>query len=129
MGRALLEKKLGRLLRHVEDRFETIEEVRRRMEREGPGGALKHQPQRLNSPIEREIVLQAKAEHYAKWVDAALPALEGRTPREAVGTEEGRRAVRDLIRGIENLEERERKTGGPALDLTDLRRTLGMTED
>ncbi|MGO9257552.1 MAG: SEC-C metal-binding domain-containing protein [Bryobacteraceae bacterium] len=125
IGREMLEKELKRLVRHVEDRFETVEEARRRREREGP----KEPPKRLDPQIENEIVLKLKAEHYAKWVDEALPALAGKTPREAVQTEEGRLAVRDLIRGIENLEERKRKEGGPALDVTDLRRTLGMTED
>jgi hypothetical protein len=125
-GRRMLEKPLRRFLRHREDHFETVAEARQRREREGPP---KDPPKRLDPEIERQIVLKYKTEHYTRWVDESLPALDGKTPREAVRTERGRRQVRDLIRGIENLEEGERKRGRPALDLTELRRTLGVTED
>jgi hypothetical protein len=126
LGREMLEKKLGGLLRHREDRFKTVEEALRNRD---PGEAAKDLPKPPERQGERETILKLKAEHYAKWVDQSLPALQGRTPREAMQTEEGRLAVRDLIRGFENGEERERKNGGLALDLTDLRRTLGLTED
>ncbi len=104
LGRATLEKALGRMLRHEEDRFESVR---------GGGGprpeGARTLPQRrargaegLDQEVEREIVLKVKAEHYAKWVDESLPALGGETPREAVRSEDGRRKVRDLVRGIEN---------------------------
>ena len=33
--------------------------------------------------MEREIILKFLGEHYAKWPDERLPALQGKTPREA----------------------------------------------
>jgi hypothetical protein len=128
-GRGMLEEELGRLLRHREDHFESVQEALARKEREPSGNARPDPPKSLDPELEGEILLKAKAEHYAKWVDESLPALGGQTPREAVRSEEGRRKVRDLLRGIENLEQRERRLGRPALDLAELRQTLGITED
>jgi len=64
--------------------------------------------------------------HYAKWPDTPLPALDRKTARQAVKTEAGRRAVVELIRMMENGEERKRKLGHGAFDFTPLRRTLGL---
>ena len=35
--------------------------------------------------------------HYMNWIDAPIPALNGRTPREACATQAGRRKVAILI--------------------------------
>jgi hypothetical protein len=128
LGRGMLEEALGRLLRHQEDRFESVQEARERLEREPSGKAPAEPPKRLDPEVESRI-LKVKAEHYAKWVDESLPALGGETPREAIRSQAGRRKVRDLVRGIENIEQRERRLGRPALDLAELRQTLGITED
>jgi len=53
-----------------------------------------------------------KERHYATWPDEPLPALHGRTPREAVRSREGRRRVEALLNDLELVEstfpERER---------------------
>lgn len=36
------------------------------------------------------------------WLDSAIPALGGRTPREAVGDEDGRRVVHQLLKEMEH---------------------------
>ena len=54
------------------------------------------------------------------------PALSGKTPREAVRTHEGGKAVEELLRQFENGEERERKKGGAACDFSSLRAELGL---
>ncbi len=41
--------------------------------------------------------------HYEAWVDEELPALRGKTPREAVRTAPGREKVEALIRDIERM--------------------------
>jgi hypothetical protein len=67
-----------------------------------------------------------KAEHYAKWPDEPLPALEGKAPREAIRSASGRKAVEDLLRMMENGEERARKKGGAVFDFTAIRQALGL---
>jgi hypothetical protein len=48
------------------------------------------------------------------------------SPRKAVQTEEGRRKVDDLLKSFENTEERKRKSGESFLDLSFLRKELGL---
>lgn len=70
------------------------------------------------------IVRAYKERHYATWPDEPVPALQGRTPREAVQTREGRRRVDALLRDLELHEakwpEAER------FDFEILRRELGV---
>ncbi|MBZ5624593.1 MAG: SEC-C domain-containing protein [Acidobacteriia bacterium] len=123
IGRQLLEKNAGSFLKHQGDVCESLDEAKERMSREKP---KEETAQRVPSEEERELVLQFKAEHYATWPDEPLPALGGRTPREAVRSEVGRREVDDLLRMMENGEERLRKEGGPAFDFSPIRKTLGL---
>jgi hypothetical protein len=124
-GRRLLESMAGPLLRHLGDSFETLESARAKAALNPPA-----KPAKLIPPdVERELVLQMKTEHYAKWPDMPLGAVDGKTARQAVKTEAGRRAVLELIRTMENLEEKERKDGRAAFDFTPLRRTLGLERE
>lgn len=50
------------------------------------------------------LVQDHKQKHYEAWVDHPLPALAGKTPRDAVKTAEGRRQVDVLLRELEHLE-------------------------
>ncbi len=52
-----------------------------------------------------------------QWIDEKIPALDGKTPREAVMTPEGRKKVEDLLKGWENVEERKRRDGDPYVDI------------
>jgi hypothetical protein len=74
----------------------------------------------LPREVERELLLKLKGEHYAKWPDQSLPALHGKTARQA---------VIDLLRTMENGEERLRKEGRPAYDFSRLRKELGIAEE
>jgi SEC-C motif-containing protein len=121
-GRELLENAAGRWLRHLRDSFESPESAGRK----AAAGAAKSWKKAIPPEVEREIILTHKKEHYAGWPDAPLPALYGRTPREAVKTPEGREAVMNLIRMMENREERLRKRGGAAYDFSELKATLGL---
>ena len=125
IGRQLLEKHGGRWLRHLGDSFESLDAVKRQASEPKPAGKTKP-GSGLPPEVEREIVLRAKTERYRRWVDERLPALDGRTPREAARSETGRRALEDLLRDIENGEERQRLEGGAAFDFSEVRKTLGM---
>ena len=85
-------------------------------------------PESVPSEVEREIVLRYKQQHYATWPDEPLPALKGKTPREAVRTRDGRKAVEELLRQFENGEERGSKAGRPAYDFSVLRKELGLSD-
>jgi len=124
-GRQLIEKHAGHWLRHVEDTFESQDEFKRKaLERKAPKKAA--QESGIPPEVEREILLKYKNEHYARWVDERLPALDGKTPREAAKSEAGRRGLEDLLRMMENGEDRARKEGGAAFDFSGIRKSLGM---
>jgi SEC-C motif/Protein of unknown function (DUF2384) len=127
-GREMLENTLGILVRHQIDRFETVDEARQRTKKERRGKPSKGASPGIDPEVQAAIVGKMKRDHYARWVDEALPALSGSTPRQAMSTEDGRRRVRDLVRGIENLEAHARKQGKPYFDTEELRQTLGLTE-
>jgi hypothetical protein len=57
--------------------------------------------ERAGEPVSdelREKIAEIQRQHYRHWLDARVPALGNRTPREACATEEGRRLVGVLIR-------------------------------
>jgi hypothetical protein len=65
-------------------------------------------------------------EYVTKWVDEKIPALGGKTPRDAVKTPEGREKVEELLRGWENSEERRKREGEPYVDINILRQMLNL---
>lgn len=79
---------------------------------------------RTRSPEELEALREVKASHYAAWVDSKLPALKGKSPRQAVRTKAGRHEVDLLLKELEN-----REAGLPVeerMDVSGLRRELGL---
>jgi len=56
----------------------------------------------LESPEIQEQLRQMLAAHYETWPDVALPALSGKTPREACRTKRGRERVAALLDEIEH---------------------------
>jgi hypothetical protein len=66
------------------------------------------------------------ADHYQRWLDESIPALGGRTPRQAVRTTAGRARVEELVRTIEVGEARHAGPGARPYDFGWLRRELGL---
>jgi len=65
------------------------------------------------------------ARHYEGWIDEKLPALQGKTPQQAVRTAAGREKVEALIRDIERMGP---GTGGYDVSVTQrLRERLGLS--
>lgn len=83
----------------------------------------------VDDPGVREVLEKANEEHYRKWVDIALPALNGMTPREAVKIPEGRGMVIDLIRGMEMRDKQSSGKYQVGYDWNKLRRRLKLPEE
>lgn len=75
-------------------------------------------------PEAEQLILDFKRRHYADWPNHPLPALDGKTPREAVQTVGGRGAVDVLLKEMENLEQRAGE--GASFDFSLLRRELNL---
>jgi hypothetical protein len=126
LGRGLLEANAGRLLKHQGDVCRPLGEM---LQQAAVSGKPPESAGPIPAELERELILRMKAEHYAKWPDETLPALGGKTARQAVKTQAGRQAVLKLIRDMEHGEARGAKAGQPAFDFTPLRKTLGLEEE
>ena len=65
--------------------------------------------------------------HYVKWMDAPIPALDGKTPREACKTPEGRRKVTLMIRTMP----KPMGVQGPDIDVPrdEMMRNLGLSDE
>ena len=87
----------------------------------GPPG-----PARAEPPEVRQLALHFKAQHYAGWPDEPLPALDGRTPREAAQTGQGRRRLDLLLEEMQHTENR--MAGDAAFDFGEIRRALGLEQ-
>ena len=120
MGRKLIAKLAGSSVKHLADSYETAASA---MKRGQPGGGTPVDPE-----ISKEVITQYKELHYAKWPDEQLPALGGKSPRDAMGTQAGRQAVADLIRDMESREKRA-VHGGGTYDFSKLRAALGLKAD
>jgi hypothetical protein len=121
-GKRLLEDLAGPALKSLGDQFEDLKTAM---------GKMKDSPRKAQKPpipreVEFELVGKVLAEHYRKWPDHPLPALDGRTPREAVSSPEGKAKVEEVLRLIENGEERKRLAGEPWFDVSRLRAELKM---
>ncbi|MEN8182082.1 MAG: SEC-C domain-containing protein [Myxococcota bacterium] len=81
-------------------------------------------PPEAPPPEAAQLLLDFKRRHYAEWLDQALPALGGQSPREAVRTAQGRNAVDVLLKDMENHEHR--ASGQDAFDFRALRRELRL---
>ena len=123
LGRGMLEYNAPRLLKHLGDKVTKVEDLKR----SALSGTRKPMPP--PSEAERAAILEYKAQHYSTWPDSALPALKGKTPRQAAKTKAGRAALRDLLRDMENREARGVRSGAVAYDFDILRRELGLKDD
>ncbi len=123
IGRGLLEKYAGAFMTFENEEVRSLDEVKE----SALSGDWKGKVSRsVPSGVEREMLLEVKKKHYADWVDIPLPGLDGMTPRAAARSEVGRRMLEDMLRDMENGEDRERQEGGAAFDFTSIRKTLGM---
>lgn len=143
VGRALVLKGRLRLETNSLKRADALRErveaacgdliLHRAREHSDPSGQLQHPEKRPDiseeayeiPPAEANaLVREFKGKHYADWADKPLPALNGKTPREAVRTKAGRAQVELLLKDGENLEARMPEE--QRFDFSVIRRELGL---
>jgi len=120
-GKVRLQELLGGNVKHRVDHYEDIAKKIKGEGLEEPSFRKEEMPEehfRIYSKVAGEWVM--------KWVDEKIPALGGRTPREAVQTSEGREKVEEILRDWENMEERKRKDGEPYININVIREMLNL---
>lgn len=77
-------------------------------------------------PEVQAMLARLNDEHWATWPDIPLPALRGRTPREAARSTAGRERLEALLLEFAG---RQRTPNAPGPDLAALRRELGLDRE
>lgn len=65
----------------------------------------------------RDMLKEILARHYESWAEQKIPAIGNISPREAVKSPQGRLRVMDLLKELENHDERARRRGIKLADL------------
>jgi hypothetical protein len=97
-----IDSRLGRKARFKVDEIQDA----KAMLRESPPGkggrdsAAEHN-ELMKHPEVREQMTEIIARHWEAWIDQEIPALGGKTPKEAVKTPDGREAVEALLKDAE----------------------------
>jgi hypothetical protein len=120
--RRRIEERCGSLVRHrAREHADPLSIAARRAERGAPARPFEAPP-----PEALGILEELKTKFYEQWVDDRIPALGGKTPRQAVRTKTGRRQVDLLLREMENHERRSAQ--GPPFDFGRLRAKLALDD-
>jgi hypothetical protein len=114
--RQRVEAQLGELVRHRAREHSDVMSTKARPASGAP------RPSGLPPEEEARLLREYKQQHYADWLDHAIPALGGKTPRQAARTKTGRAKVDLLLREIENHEAR--LPDGARFDFSRLRAEL-----
>lgn len=131
-GRALVEKLAGAAVHH---RATTHEDLRKLvMERVtaqalGRGDEESDGAAEVDPDVAEALVAAHYARHYRAWIDEPVPALDGRTPRDAAQHPAMRDRVEALIHDLESMYERALKSGQPAYDPSWMWDELGLAEE
>jgi len=120
-GKERLQALLGDAIAFKADLFEPIKP---KLEEAPPfeeAEAAKIPPQ-----VEAEILADFLDDHYTRWLETPLPALDGLTPRQAARSPEQREKLEQLLREMENAEDQKRIRGEVWYDIRWLREELKM---
>jgi len=128
-GRAEIQKRLGRGATSVREEVKTLDEAlaehRGKPETAEDRAARTRDEELRAEPEVQAMIAKMNADHYATWPDIALPALKGKTPRDAMRTADGRERVEALIANAERMQDNARGKM-PAYDFNQLRTALGL---
>lgn len=127
-----IKKRLGRSARYKTTEIQSPEAMMKDKpsgEAERPGEGMSHD-ELIQIPEVREHVENVLMAHWEDWVDHEIPALGGKTPREAVKTPDGRESVEALL-----LDAQGRKTDDEVMNavtpkaIARVRHRLGLDKD
>jgi hypothetical protein len=117
-GKKRLSKVLSGLIRHRLDTVKSLESALR----DAKQRPKRHKEDDIPTEIRKALVKETLDGHFREWLDCALRALSGLTPRQASQTRDGRRRLEDLLREMEYLY----REGHMKYDIKWIRKELGM---
>jgi hypothetical protein len=120
-GKAMLCEHLGDLVRHRLDALKDMEVAMAEAAAAGPRRSAV-------APEEEAVIVRRVMEQWlVHWIDTELPALGGRTPREAVRSKPGRKKVAAMLKDQEHATRG--MPGGDLVDFSPIYQELGLPEE
>jgi SEC-C motif len=123
-GQRMIAELAGAGVRHLRDEFTTQKEMKRRV-KESPRDR-KDTGAELPAEERNEILAKFGEQHYVEWLDTSVPGLGGKTPRQAAKTAKGRQQLVEILKFVENTEDRKRQRGEPFIEAARMRADLGL---
>jgi hypothetical protein len=108
-------------------RADVVEDPMEKLRSMPEGGRTQHTASEIPPEVQTRLVGQMLHRHFTAWLEQAIPALDGRTPRQAARDVILRPKVIHLLREIENIQDRERQQGKPWYDAAWMWETLGIS--
>ncbi len=121
-GMRLLKASLGDSIQHLSNTYKGIQEALVQAKERETSELIEDEG--FRPPASKPFLRDFLEEHYERWVDMRLPALDGKTPKEALKTRDGRAKVEELLKSVENLEERRKKATGLGYPVERIRKKL-----
>ena len=120
-AKKIIEKNLNELIEHREDSIKHLDPTREKQNNKIT--KITKLPSGVNSKRELDTILDG---HYDGWIDKPLNSLQGKTPREALETRQGREMLNSILKELEGLYEHARERGEPYYDIKRLRKKLRL---
>lgn len=98
--RGILEARLKGRIRFLSDEVRSLDSVPPRSEEELALDREK-QAELMRNPAVQAALAETLQKHWRSWIDIGIPALGGKTPRQAAKTPDGREAVEALLVQVE----------------------------
>ena len=97
-----IDARLGKGARFKVDEIQDLDSMMGQADLEGTESKIsKEHEDLMQHPEVQEQLAEMMAKHWESWVDQELPALGGKSPRDAVKTPDGREAVDALLKDVE----------------------------
>jgi len=124
-GKKLILKALSDFLTHKIDTFQDPMEAMKDRKKKPDEKPVSEIPMEIQQKLYTEFM----DKHNRNWLKNKVPALNNKTPLQAVKTEEGRKKVIEILKSIENSEERNKKDGRPFYDVSWMWEQLGLERE
>ena len=125
-GKRRIEISVGPYIRFRADSFESVKATLERHK-----VPEKEEKESLPIPLEEKeaILKHLFTRHLEDWLHASIPALDGKSPLDMVRLPGGKERVEQLLKEMENMEERKRRDGEIYADISVLRKRLSLAWD
>lgn len=128
-GRALIERLAGDAVAHRATSHEDLTQSLREALGSGRDETVADAAaDEIPAEVQQDLMLDHHARHYRQWLDDPIPALDGRTPRDAAKHPALRSRLAGLIRGLEGMYQMALRSNEPAYDPSWMWAELGFED-